>query len=451
MSAWGASPYRAIGIYIGGANMGCSQPNLSANWVRAESAAGWHLIPTYVGLQAPANSCGCAAISASHAAAQGSAAASNAVAEAQLLGIGKGNPIYFDMEAYSSGETAVLSFLSAWTSGLHAAGYLSGVYSSGASGITDLAGMYGSSYQEPNDLWIADWNDSHTVTDPYVPSGDWSSHQRIHQYSGGVNARYGGYTINIDGDYLDGATAAAGTGGSVALFLDGTFIQVSGSVTDYRIAGGAPLFVNGWAQFGGPQPVTVATAQQFNSLPAVPIDGTMLRVLSGQLYRVAGGAALPVSDASVLGATPPPVLVDSWNLQNTGTPLSHLLTYPATGTTVEGLPSKTYWSFQPGGRRQVRATPGAVAINDAALASFAILPPLTGGSTPSVVPRCVVPSLRGKTISKARTALTRAHCRLGKVHRPAHPRRNHTLRVVSQSPRAASRHPAAYPVAVTVR
>ncbi|HEV7563130.1 MAG TPA: hypothetical protein VGO24_06470, partial [Solirubrobacterales bacterium] len=33
MAAWGDSPYRAIGVYIGGENRGCSQPNLTASWV----------------------------------------------------------------------------------------------------------------------------------------------------------------------------------------------------------------------------------------------------------------------------------------------------------------------------------------------------------------------------------------------------------------------------------
>ena len=30
MTAWAASPYRAIGVYIGGSNRGCSQPNLTS-------------------------------------------------------------------------------------------------------------------------------------------------------------------------------------------------------------------------------------------------------------------------------------------------------------------------------------------------------------------------------------------------------------------------------------
>ena len=52
MTAWLASPYRAVGIYFGGVNRGCTQPNLTAAWVAEQQAAGWHLIPLYVGPQA---------------------------------------------------------------------------------------------------------------------------------------------------------------------------------------------------------------------------------------------------------------------------------------------------------------------------------------------------------------------------------------------------------------
>ena len=69
MSAWGASPYRAVGVYVGGANEACAQPNLTSTWVAQESAAGWVPLPVYVGLQAPKNGCGCAAINPSQASA----------------------------------------------------------------------------------------------------------------------------------------------------------------------------------------------------------------------------------------------------------------------------------------------------------------------------------------------------------------------------------------------
>ncbi|MGH2885307.1 MAG: glycoside hydrolase domain-containing protein [Solirubrobacteraceae bacterium] len=87
MSAWGASPYRAIGFYIGGVNEACSQPNLSPTWVDEESAAGWALLPIYVGLQAPKNGCGCAAIVPSQASTEGTAAADDAIDQAEATGI----------------------------------------------------------------------------------------------------------------------------------------------------------------------------------------------------------------------------------------------------------------------------------------------------------------------------------------------------------------------------
>ncbi len=216
MSAWGSSPYRAVNIYIGGADAACSQPNLTATWVTTVLAAGWHLIPTYVGLQAPHNSCGCKSFAAGQASSQGTAAAVDAIANMQRLGIPAGNPIYYDMEAYSPStatSNAVETYLAAWTSTLHAAGYLSGVYSSGASGIADLVAAYGTSYLEPDDLWIAEWNGVQSTSSQYVPPADWSNHQRIHQYSGGQNETHGGVTLNIDGNYVDAATAdtAGGT------------------------------------------------------------------------------------------------------------------------------------------------------------------------------------------------------------------------------------------------
>jgi hypothetical protein len=219
MSAWGASsPYGAIGVYIGGVNMACAQPNLTASWVSTESAAGWHLAPIYVGEQAPTNSCGCASITPAQASAEGTAAATDAAYDASTVGIGSGNPIYFDMEGYSrtsANSTPVLAFLEAWTEQLHADGYLSGVYSSDASGIADLAAELGTSYVEPDDIWIAAWNGQANTEDSTIPTTAWASNQRLHQYAGGNEETYGGVEIDVDNDYLDGATAAYGGGAAV--------------------------------------------------------------------------------------------------------------------------------------------------------------------------------------------------------------------------------------------
>ncbi|MBS1887387.1 MAG: DUF1906 domain-containing protein [Actinobacteria bacterium] len=215
LAAWAESPFRGVGIYIGGENSACSQPNLTAAWVSAETAAGWHLIPTYVGLQATTSSCSsCAKMSTLTAATQGTAAAEDAVSHAAAIGIGPGSPIYFDMESYTrttSATKAVLTFLAAWTEKLHQLGYQSGVYSSSGSGIADLAAQIGTGAVLPDDIWIANWNNLENTEDAVVPAGAWANHQRIHQFRGGHNETWGGATINIDSNYIDGATVGNGT------------------------------------------------------------------------------------------------------------------------------------------------------------------------------------------------------------------------------------------------
>lgn len=215
MAAWRSSPYRAVGVYIGGLNRACSQPNLTASWVASQTEAGWYLIPTYVGLQAPTSACSsCAKLSASQATAQGAAAAVDAVEDASAIAMGPGSPIYYDMEAYtqtSSATAATLAFLEAWTIKLHSLGYLSGVYSSSSSGIEDLADQIGTGYELPDAIWVANWNGQQNTADPAVPASAWTPHQRIHQYRGGHDETYGGVTINIDNNYVDGPTVGSAT------------------------------------------------------------------------------------------------------------------------------------------------------------------------------------------------------------------------------------------------
>ncbi len=268
MEAWGASPYRAIGVYIGGINAGCpDQPNLTASWVAQQWAAGWHLIPTYVGLQAP-HACGCTAISTNGATArtEGTQAATDAVTDAQAIGIGPGNPIYDDMEGYTPSTTvsaAVLAFISGWTTELHAEGYGAGVYSSADSGIVDLVSQYGTTYQEPDDIWIARWNGARNTADPNVPSGDWPAGQRLHQYAGDNNETFGGVTLDVDNNYLNGATAFGVAGPvpppslRVSPASDGT-IKLAASWP-----GGTP--VSSWRALGGTSQTVLAPFGQARS------------------------------------------------------------------------------------------------------------------------------------------------------------------------------------------
>jgi hypothetical protein len=440
MAAWTTSPYHAVGIYVGGTNMGCSQPNLSAAWVSQESAAGWHLIPTYVGLQAPSNSCGCSGISSRQSTAQGVAAANDAVAHARALGLGPGNPIYDDMEYYdrTGGNTsAVLGFLSGWTAQLHAAGYRSGVYGNADSVIADLLTREGTGYPEPDDIWFAEWNDAQTVSSSYIPSGFWVG-RRLHQYNGGENATYGGVTINIDGDALDGATAAAGGIARIASpFPEGTFVQVSGTKPVYRVAGGAPLLVKSWTAFGVPQPYRVISSRQFAALNRVPASGTFLKTAAGAVYRVAGGAPLPITNAELFPGLSSAVTVDPWDLARPSSPHAHLAARPADGTIVEGLPSRSYWVFDGRSRRTVSPSSTATQVDDDALNAFPIVP-------------CLVPGLRGLTIWQAQSVLQAADCTVGMVRRRHAPVPHQFLRVARQFPGANARRPALTPVALTL-
>jgi hypothetical protein len=214
LKAWTSSPFHAVGVYLGGANEACSQPNLTSSFVSQETAAGWNLIPTYVGLQSPTNGCGCQAITASQAASEGTAAAQDAASTAKGLGFGSGSPIYYDMEAYdvtTKSTAAVRTFLAAWTTKLHALGFLSGVYGSSDSVIADLAAVYGTNFVEPDNLWIASWNNVRSTADPNVPIVDWPNHQRVHQFRGGHNDTYGRVTLDIDSDYVDGSVAGPGS------------------------------------------------------------------------------------------------------------------------------------------------------------------------------------------------------------------------------------------------
>jgi hypothetical protein len=202
MAAWLASPYRAVGIYIGGINRACAQASLTPSWITTIQRQGWHYFPFYVGRQA---SCvlagGDAMIRSSRAAAEGSAAAVDAAAQAEALGIPHGTPIIYDMEAYAGCGPEVVKFLSSWDSELDALNYASGVYES-FSNISDLIGAAGT-MTEPDVIHYADWDDVATTESSYMPSAMWTDNQRLHQYQGGHNEQWGGVTIDIDNDYVD--------------------------------------------------------------------------------------------------------------------------------------------------------------------------------------------------------------------------------------------------------
>ena len=113
MRAWRRA-FAAAAIYIGGAEAGCAQPNLTAAWVTGATRLGYAL---HAHLRRPAGALlrYPVRIRPSRAAAQGTAAAADAIQQARALGMGRGTPIYYDLEAYDGRNAgcraAALTFL----------------------------------------------------------------------------------------------------------------------------------------------------------------------------------------------------------------------------------------------------------------------------------------------------------------------------------------------------
>lgn len=262
MTGWrSSSPYGAANIYIGGNNVGCrrsANPNLTSTWVAKVAQMGWWIIPTYTGYQVAGGDCSsCGAVISRDprtATSQGISDAQDAIVNAQSLGIGPGNPLFFDLEAYYPGPNTTptaMVFLSAWTNTLHAAGYTSGVYSSLSSGIADMKNYLGSpGYTPPDQIWMASWKSSgysaaRTVWDfTTVPNSLWSNHQRIYQYAGDHAETWGGYSLRIDSNVADSLLTstprmAATPWGNKSIYPFGSLDSVS--------LGTNTITANGWA------------------------------------------------------------------------------------------------------------------------------------------------------------------------------------------------------------
>ena len=192
-------------------NRACKDGNLNASWVSSTLASGWSLLPLYVGLQAPCVSGAKLAKISSNlttAANQGRAAATDAVALTREVRPAGRQPdllrhggLLDDERDVHEGRAVVP--VAAWVDELRAQGFVAGVYGSAASTIRDIATL-GSSL--PDAAWIANWNGVEGVFgDPYVSDSVWANHQRVHQYKGGHKETWGGVTINIDSNYVDGA------------------------------------------------------------------------------------------------------------------------------------------------------------------------------------------------------------------------------------------------------
>ncbi len=216
---WSSSPYDAVNLYIGGVNRHCSNSDLNAWYIAQMHNQGWRFIPTWVGRQAP-----CTGNSYPYkfdyntttAYNQGVSEANEAADVAANLGLGVGNVVYVDIEWYdasnNSCRNAVNAFVSGWSGQLRAREYAAGAYGATCAGMSDWAGIS----NKPDAIWGARWdygkyNSGASVWDlPCLSNELWKNHQRIHQYTGGHNETYGGVTLNIDSDVIDGLVADTG-------------------------------------------------------------------------------------------------------------------------------------------------------------------------------------------------------------------------------------------------
>ncbi len=225
MRDWLASPYRALGIYIGGKSRACAaQPHLTPDWVRDVSRLGWRLLPVYAGSQSPCISPpghSAATIDPGGPREQGIAEAKDAVFSARALGLAPGSPVYLDIEDYDHHDpacaAATLAFVQGFTRHLTDAGWIAGYYSSATSGIAHLENARRAGAPDlPDALWYARWGAAPTLNaEPALDPAAWQPHRRIHQYAGDVAETHGGQRLLIDHNLvhapvavLDGAPAA---------------------------------------------------------------------------------------------------------------------------------------------------------------------------------------------------------------------------------------------------
>lgn len=215
MKAWKTGFYGAAAVYIGGKNRGCAQPNLTASWVKSVSAAGWKLIPLYVGAQPPCQtSRNPERFTASTAASLGASNAKDAVAKAAALGMKPGSPIYLNMESYDitnkACNDATLTYVRSFTKTLRAKTYRAGYYGFSSSSARAIATAKDRT-DLPGNLWYALWNNKNTTTAdwPWDPTL-YTNHSRAHQYMVNSKETRGGHTITVDRNAWDAPVALIG-------------------------------------------------------------------------------------------------------------------------------------------------------------------------------------------------------------------------------------------------
>ncbi len=248
---WDNSPYSVFNIYIGGVSFFCTDEQVDAFWLHAAAQQGWSFIPTWVGPQAPCSKFTHRMSSnASVAYQEGRAEADAAHEAAELLGFLGDQIIYYDVEGYPDECRAVVdSFLLGWVERLHELGVRAGVYGSPCrSYISD----WDDNESKPDNVWIAHWYtdrydpNASVFGTPCLPDTLWPDHQRLKQYARPHTETWGGLSLNIDSNVLDGEIYGFLTSISDGFSLSSPLGDPNSDIRDMALL--SP--VHGWALKG---------------------------------------------------------------------------------------------------------------------------------------------------------------------------------------------------------
>jgi hypothetical protein len=209
---WNGSPYYYWGIYIGGDERSCAQPNLTTSWIATVTngtangiSMAWKLMPLWVGPQDPCESGFGNTISTNTTTAfsQGQTQAGDAYDEwVNTLHQSASTPMVYDMEVSTGTITstclaAMKSFISGWVSDLHyPPASKAGLYTSTCGGdLNDFASIA----NPPDFIDGADYGTSKSTSSlDCITSSNWSHQQRHKQYASPHKVTYNGTTIQVD-------------------------------------------------------------------------------------------------------------------------------------------------------------------------------------------------------------------------------------------------------------
>jgi hypothetical protein len=210
---WNNSPWYYWGIYIGGDERGCSQPNLTSSWITTVMTGSyngvqmaWKLLPIWAGPQDPCQPGFGHYISYDTSTAHGQGETQGADAySAWVNGLGQSSdtPIVYDMQ-YTGGTitskclAAMKAFINGWVYQLHLyPPQKAGLYTSSKYGdLNDFASIS----HPPDFIYGANYSSGKSTSDmPGVSSTNWAHQQRHKQYRGG-HYETGYPSVKVDSD-----------------------------------------------------------------------------------------------------------------------------------------------------------------------------------------------------------------------------------------------------------